>query len=93
MTFGGAVNTVAAVATVAKPGTPPFPRPNRREMAINVGSCWAVACWTYSSIFGMLLLRREELRPLQLRNIPYSFDKFLQRLESKSVIARRSVSK
>jgi len=38
-TSDGAVSTVVAVATVARPGTPPFPRPRMRLMPIKVGSC------------------------------------------------------
>lgn len=37
-TLGGAVKTVMEVATVANPGTPPFPSPSRREMAMSVGN-------------------------------------------------------
>lgn len=52
--WGGAVNTVAAVAIVARPGTPPLPKPRINAMKDNVGNCPLggrdVAKLTYSSI-------------------------------------------
>lgn len=45
------MRTVAEVATVARPGTPPLPRPRRREIARRVGR-WVgeVAKDMYSSM-------------------------------------------
>ncbi len=37
-TSDGAVRTVAAVATVARPGTPPLPRPRMNAMKASVWS-------------------------------------------------------
>ena len=48
------VRTVAAVAIVARPGTPPLPKPRINAMKVNVGSCPLggrdVAKLTYSSM-------------------------------------------
>ena len=48
------VRTVAAVAIVARPGTPPLPNPRINAMKVNVGSCPLggsdVAKFTYSSM-------------------------------------------